>query len=313
MRRSWNIFFEPPWKDDSTRWSARNEELAMARSGAPRILVIDSNVAEVRARQVAALGYDSGTGYARTLRRIDPVLKIDIALAADAEPKFPPGVSLADYAGVTMTGSALNIYNGGAPVTRQIALARAVFAAGIPFFGSCWGLQVAVTAAGGDVRANARGREFGFARRILLTDAGRTHPLFEGKPAVFEAPTVHRDEITVLPTGATILATNDFGLQSAAFTHGRGTFWGVQYHPEYDFVDIAAAAERYGEAFVTEGMFRDTAALQTFANELRALQSNPTDATLLWKHGLGPAMRSDKVRLLEISNWLHTQVLPRCR
>ena len=275
-----------------------------------RILVIDGNVAEVRAAQVAALGYDSGQGYSRVLRRLNPELTIDIVLAADAEPIFPDGISLSDYAGVTMTGSALNIYNGGPPVTRQIELAKAVFAAGIPFFGSCWGLQVAVTAAGGEVRANTRGREFGFARRVLLTDAGRAHPLFQGKPAAFEAPTVHRDEITALPPGATPLATNEFGLQSAVFTHGRGTFWGVQYHPEYDYVDIAAAAERYGEAFVKEGMFRDMPALKEFANELRVLQSNPTDATLLWKYGLGSAMRSESLRMLEITNWLRTQVLP---
>ena len=274
-----------------------------------RILVIDGNVAEVRARQVAALGYDSGSGYARVLRRIDPSLQIDIVLAADAEPQFPAGVALADYGGVTMTGSALNIYNGGAPVTRQIELAKAVFAAGVPFFGSCWGLQVAVTAAGGEVRANARGREFGFARRILLTEAGRAHPLFQGKPAAFEAPTVHKDEITALPPGATTLAVNDFGLQAAVFQYGRGTFWGVQYHPEYDYADIAAAAERYGEAFVTEGMFRDIHALQDFANELRVLQSNPADASMLWKHGLGPAMRSETLRMLEIRNWLQTEVL----
>jgi GMP synthase (glutamine-hydrolysing) len=274
-----------------------------------RILVIDGNVAEVRARQVAALGYDSGSGYARVLRRIDPSLQIDIVLAADAEPQFPAGVALADYGGVTMTGSALNIYNGGAPVTRQIELAKAVFAAGVPFFGSCWGLQVAVTAAGGEVRANARGREFGFARRILLTEAGRAHPLFHGKPAAFEAPTVHKDEITALPPGATTLAVNDFGLQAAVFQYGRGTFWGVQYHPEYDYADIAAAAERYGDAFVTEGMFRDIHALKDFANELRVLQSNPADASMLWKHGLGPAMRSETLRMLEIRNWLQTEVL----
>ena len=279
----------------------------------PRILVIDGNVADIRARQVAALGYDSGTGYARALRRIEPALHIDIVLAADAEPQFPAGHTLADYGGVTITGSALNIYNGGAPVTRQVELAKAVFAAGIPFFGSCWGLQVAVTAAGGEVRANTRGREFGFARRVLLTDAGRAHALFQGKPAAFEAPTVHKDEITALPPGATTLAVNDFGLQSAAFKHGRGTFWGVQYHPEYDYADIAAAAERYGEAFVTEGIFRDLPALQEFANELRTLQSNPTDAALLWKHGLGPAMRSEALRMLEIRNWLQSEVLPRYR
>jgi len=274
-----------------------------------RILVIDGNVAEIRARLSAALGYDSGQGYARVLRRLDDSLVVDIVTTADGA-ALPPGAGIASYDGVTMTGSALNIYNGGDPVVRQIELAKAVFAAGVPFFGSCWGLQVAVTAAGGEVRANPRGREFGFARRVVLSDAGREHPLFAGKPVVFEAPTVHRDEIAALPAGATLLATNDYGVQAAAFTHGRGTFWGVQYHPEYDYLDIAAVAERYGETLVTEGMFRDSAALNEFASELRALKAQPADSTLLWKHGLGPAVRDETLRLLEIRNWLQSQVLP---
>jgi GMP synthase (glutamine-hydrolysing) len=273
----------------------------------PRILVIDGNVAAIRARQNAVLGYDSGTGYARILHRIDSALRIDILAAADGAP-LPAGAALESYDGVTMTGSALNIYNGGAPVTRQIELAKAVFAAGVPFFGSCWGLQVAVTAAGGEVRANPRGREFGFARRILLSDTGREHPLFTGKPLTFEAPTIHRDEIAALPAGAATLAANDFGVQAASFAHGRGTFWGVQYHPEYDYADIAAAAERYGQTLVTEGMFPDIAALEAFAAELRGLQANPSDAPLLWKYGLGPAVSTEALRLLEIRNWLQADV-----
>jgi GMP synthase (glutamine-hydrolysing) len=277
----------------------------------PRVLVIEGNVAQIRARQAAQLGYDSGTGYARVLRRIEPALQVDIVRAADPDGSLAPGVALADYDGVTMTGSALNIYNGGAPVMRQIDLAKAVFASGVPFFGSCWGLQVAVTAAGGEVRANPLGREFGFARRITLSGAGATHPLFAGKPAAFEAPTVHRDDIKFLPPNAVTLATNDMGLQAAAFTHGRGSFWGVQYHPEYDYLDIAAAAERYGATLVREGMFRDEAALSAFAAELRALQATPDDRPLLWKHGLGAAVQEESLRLLEIRNWLQSQVLPR--
>jgi len=161
------------------------------------------------------------------------------------------------------------------------------------------------------VHANPQGREFGFARRILLTGAGREHPFFAGKPLVFEAPTVHRDGIAVLPSGAEILARNDFGVQAAAFTFGRGTFWGVQYHPEYDYVDVAATAERYGDTLVAEGMFRDRPALDTFAAELRTLQANPFDTTLLWRHALGPAVQTEALRLLEIRNWLQAQVLPR--
>jgi GMP synthase (glutamine-hydrolysing) len=280
---------------------------------APRILVVDGNVAEIRARQAAAVGYDSGTGYARVLNRLMPELACDIIRPADAAPALPPGVSLASYDGVTMTGSALNVYHGGGAVDRQIEVARAVLEAGVPFFGSCWGLQIAVVAAGGVVQANPRGREFGFARRILLTDTGRAHPMFTGKPAVFEAPTIHRDEITALPAGAVTLASNEMGLQAATFTHGRTTFWGVQYHPEYDYVDIAGAAERYGRTLVDEGLFTDEAALAEFASELRRLQVAPTDRTLAWKHGLGPAMTSEALRLAEIRNWLELQVVPRCR
>ena len=277
----------------------------------PRILVLDGNVAEVRARLRAILGYDTGTGYARVLRSIEPSLHIDIVAAADSDAKVPPGAGLDSYDGVTMTGSALNIYAGGPAVARQIEFAKAVFAAGVPFFGSCWGLQVAVTAAGGTVRANPLGREFGFARRIQLTEAGREHAMFVGKPPVFEAPTIHRDEIASLPPGATALAVNDFGLQAASFTHVRGQFWGVQYHPEYNYLDIAGSAERYGETLVTEGMFRDGDALAAFATDLRHLQANPTDAPVLWKYGLGAGIRAETLRLLEIRNWLQAAVLPR--
>jgi GMP synthase (glutamine-hydrolysing) len=279
----------------------------------PRVLVVDGNVAEIRARQAAAVGYDSGTGYAQVLKRLMPELDCDVIRPADAAPALPAGVSLSGYDGVTITGSALNVYNGGGPVDRQIEVAKAVFAAGVPFFGSCWGLQIAVTAAGGVVRRNPRGREFGFARRILLTEAGRGHPLFAGKPPVFEAPTIHRDDIESLPAGAVTLASNDMGLQAAAFTHGRSTFWGVQYHPEYEFVDIAAAAERYGRTLVEEGLFADEAALHEYASDLRQLQRRPADGALTWKHGLGPAMSSERVRLAELSNWLDQEVLAHCR
>jgi GMP synthase (glutamine-hydrolysing) len=279
-------------------------------SGA-RILVIDGNVAEIRARQAAALGYDSGAGYVRVLQRLDPEARCDIVRPADGAPVLPAGVALADYDGATITGSALSIYHGGDPVTRQVELTRAVCAAGVPLFGSCWGLQVAVTVAGGEVLANPRGREFGFGRRIVLNDSGAGHRMYAGKPRVFEAPTIHRDYIAVLPAGATALADNDYGLQAAAFAIGRCAFWGVQYHPEYDFLDIAAAAERYGATLVDEGMFRDLAGLAEFAGEMRLLQAGEATSALAWKHGLGPAVLGPELRTLEIRNWLAAEVTPR--
>jgi GMP synthase (glutamine-hydrolysing) len=277
-----------------------------------RILVIDGNRAATRAQQVAAGGQPSGEGYARTLESLAPV-GCDIVRPADGEVRFAAGSGLASYDGVAITGSALNVYDGGAHIERQIELARAVFAAGVPFFGSCWGLQVAVCAAGGRIRRNPLGREFGFARRIELDESGRSHPMFAGKPAVFEAITVHRDDIERLPAGALPLASNDMGLQALELRHDRGTFWGVQYHPEYSFGEIAATARRYGAALIEEQLFADQAELEVFVAELGALMRDPCDRRLNWKHGLGPAMQREATRLAELRNWLERQVLPFAR
>ena len=276
-----------------------------------RILVVDGNRAGTRQQQQAAGGTASGEGYADVLQSLCAGLCCDIVRPADEPVEFPHGMSLDSYAGVAVTGSALNIYDTGLHIERQIELLRAVFAAGIPCFGSCWGLQVAVTAAGGLVRANPLGREFGFGRRIVLSAAGRAHAMFIGKPDVFEAITVHRDAIERLPPASQELARNEMGLQAAEIRCGRGVFWGVQYHPEYSYHEIAATALRYQQTLITEGLFRDSEDLSNYVDELRVLHAGPQDLRLTWRHGLGVAMRDPVMKLAEISNWLRVQVLSR--
>ena len=278
----------------------------------PSILVIDGNRAATREQQIAAGGQPSGEGYSQVLKSLAAV-SCDIVRPADGEVRFPSGSGLGSYDGVAITGSALNVYEGGAHIERQIDLARAVFAAGVPLFGSCWGMQVAVCAAGGRVRRNPLGREFGFARRIELGDVGRRHAMFRGKPPVFEAITVHRDDIEQLPEGAVVLASNDMGLQALELRHGPGTFWGVQYHPEYGFSEIAATALRYGAALIEEQLFADRAELEAFVTDLRTLMREPRDRRLTWKHGLGEGLQEASCRLAELRNWLELQVLPYAR
>ncbi len=275
-----------------------------------RILVIDGNEAATRARHVACGGTASGEGYAATLKRLRPEVDCDIVRPADGEPQLPEGVGLADYAGAVITGSALNVYDRSPPVQRQIELVQAVFNAGLPSFGSCWGLQVGVTAAGGTVVRNPRGREFGIGRRITLTTAGRDHGMFQGKPDVFEAPTVHVDTVASLPMHSTPLAHNDMGLQAAEIRLRNGaTFWGVQYHPEYSLAEIAAMARRYGEVLIRDGLVKDQAELEQLATDLVALHDRPDDARLAWRFGVGSSMTDPGLRLAELRNWLEKQVL----
>jgi GMP synthase (glutamine-hydrolysing) len=275
-----------------------------------RILVIDGNEVATRTKHVSVGGTDSGNGYAATLKRLNKDLDCDIVRPADEVPKLPDGVSLDDYDGAVITGSALNIYSLEPAVERQIELAKAVFAAGVPCFGSCWGLQVGVTAAGGSVVRNPRGREFGFGRRITLTPAGRDHAMFQGKPEVFEAPTVHVDTVESLPPGATPLAHNDMGLQAAEIKLKSGsTFWGVQYHPEYSCAEIAAMARRYADVLIRDGLVKDRAELDALAADLVSLNEHPEDQRLAWRFGVGPAITDLSVRLAELRNWLEKQVL----
>jgi GMP synthase (glutamine-hydrolysing) len=274
-----------------------------------RILIIDGNTAATRAKHVSVGGTPSGDGYAATLKRLNPKIECDIVHPADTEPKLPDGIALSDYAGAAITGSALNIYSLEPAVERQITLVKAVFAAGVPTFGSCWGLQVGVTAAGGTVVRNPRGREFGFGRRITLTSPGRDHAMFQGKPEVFEACTVHVDTVDSLPPGSTPLAHNDMGLQAAEIKHKNGVFWGVQYHPEYSCAEIAAMARRYGDVLIRDKLVKDVAELEELAADLVRLNEHPDDARLAWRFGVGPSITDPAVKLAELRNWLEKQVL----
>ena len=120
-----------------------------------RFLVVEGNVREAREAYRSNFGFTASEAYARVLGELAPDARSDVCLPADAGAEcagFCGG--LAGYDAVFVTGSALNLYDGGPEIARQIELARAVFKARVPFFGSCWGLQVACAAAGGEVQRN---------------------------------------------------------------------------------------------------------------------------------------------------------------
>lgn len=278
---------------------------------APRLLVMEGNSPDTRAEHKAAGGTIASQGYADLLLELLPTAVIDICFPGDHGANLPDGVALEAYDGVAITGSSLHIYDGGIAVTQQIELTRAVLAAGTPVFGSCWGLQVLNVAVGGTVRRNPKGRELGFGRGIRLTDAGRKHPMYAGKMDVFNAPTVHLDEVETLAPGTTVLATNAVSdVQSAEF-HCNGTVaWGVQYHPEYPLREIATIVRRIGPKLITEGFFLNEADIETFASDLENLDRNPLDKRLAWRHGISKNVLEKRLRVGEIANWLEFQVLP---
>ena len=236
---------------------------------------------------------------------------VDICYPGDPAAALPAGEALEGYDGIAITGSALHVYAAGPEVKRQIDLVRAALATGTPLFGSCWGLQVITAAAGGSVRRNPKGREIGFGRAIRLTEAGRRHPMYAGKRDVFNAPTVHLDEVESVPAGATVLAANAMSeVQSVEIRTNGSVAWAVQYHPEYPLRELAAIMRRMGTQLVKEGFFIDRQDLTGFANDLDALDRDPACKRLSWRLGVSENVLDKKLRASELANWLEFQVLP---
>jgi GMP synthase (glutamine-hydrolysing) len=272
-----------------------------------RLLVVEGNTPAGRRRIAESAGATPAESYAGVLRAIAPNAIVDICTPADGDGTTPQ--PLDSYDGLAITGSSLNIYERDIASLRQIDFVREVFARGIPMFGSCWGLQLATVAAGGEVGLNPAGREVAFARKIALTSAGCDHPMHATREAVFDAPAIHSDIVTRLPQVAIVTARNAMSeIQAAEIRFGRGVFWGVQYHPEYGLHDIAAVIRRYGETLVTEGFFADIAELDRYASDLSTLAANQQRRDIAWRLGFGDDIMKESVRQTELSNWIASLV-----
>ncbi len=107
------------------------------------------------------------------------------------------------------------------------------------------------------------------------------------------------------------LAHNDNGLQAAEIRFPRGgSFWGVQYHPEYSCAEVAAMARRYAEVLIRDGLVKDQAELDALVADLKAFDANPADARLAWRLRRGARRsRMPASSWPSSANWLERKVL----
>jgi GMP synthase (glutamine-hydrolysing) len=280
-------------------------------AGPLRLLVAESETPQHREARRCSVGRSSGETYLKTLRELAPGASLDRAKPADSADNIPSRPELAGYDGVILTGSPLHLYEDTPETRRQVEFMRAVFASGTPAFGSCAGLQVATVAANGTVRPNRRGAEAPFARGIGPTQAGAAHPLLRGRPARFDAPSVHSDEVGTLPEGATLLASNAHTqVQAAEIRFGNGVFWGVQYHPELSLGEVAAAIRRQADDLIAKGAAGSHDAIAEQAELIDALDADPSRTEAAARLGIGAELVDLDRRRREIRNFLEHLVLP---
>lgn len=123
-------------------------------------------------------------------------------------------------AAIVLSGGPSSVYAEDAPTVDP-----ALFAAGVPVFGICYGFQAMAGALDGIVEHTGT-REFG--RTELRAAGGVLHEDLPGRHPVWMS---HGDCVTKAPSGFTVTATSA-GAPVAAFEDVEHRLAGVQYHPE---------------------------------------------------------------------------------
>lgn len=249
--------------------------------------------------------------YAGMLEHHLPGAKYDVLLPSDFGVKMPDREKLAGYDGILWTGCNLSIIDSeNISVKNQINLAKLAYDIGVPSFGSCWGLQISVVAAGGKVDLNPKGKEMGIARKIMKTKEAKGHPMLEGKSDVFEAFISHDDITTEVPEGGVVLAGNEFtAVQTLAVTHKNGTFWSTQYHPEYNLKEMACLIIARAEKLIEMGFYKDQQDLDTMVDRMKKLAGQQDRKDLRWQLVIDDDVLDRNIRQREFSNWINTFIV----
>jgi GMP synthase (glutamine-hydrolysing) len=280
-------------------------------SKAPRFLIPDGYSKESR-DQFAQVGMSlAGQLYADLLVHYLPDAEYDLWYSSDPGATPPTDQQLADYAGVIWPGCNLTIYHDDPRVKQHLDLCGRAYEAGVPQIGSCWAIQLANYVAGGEVGPHPKGREMGIGTKIQLTDAGKKHPMFAGKPEVYSHLVSHDDHVTRLADGATRLAGNDWSpVHACEVRYKNGIFWGMQYHPEYNLHEMARLMVAREERLTKLGLFKDHADMAAYVEKLEIVYKDPSQRYIRWQLKIDDDILDIDIRACEFKNWIKTLILP---
>tara|TARA_Y100000817_G_scaffold234740_1_gene186987 strand:+ start:955 stop:1737 length:783 start_codon:yes stop_codon:yes gene_type:complete len=197
---------------------------------------------------------------------------------------------LENYDGLIWGGSSLNIYNDTPEIRRQIEFMKECQKKVKNILAICWGMQVAVTAAGGLVK-KANNSHIGIANEIMINENGSSHPLYNDKDKKFNSPAFNFDEVVKLPKNGICLASNKINkIQSLYFEINNTKVWGLQYHPEISYEKMISLIQfRKDKLIENRKVFKDTADVERHISFIKK-----------------EILVSEKEkRMLELKNWLN--------
>ena len=197
--------------------------------------------------------------------------------------------NLNKFDGLIWGGSSLNIYNDCIEIRRQISFMKECFKNIKKIFAICWGMQVAVTAAGGVVKKGEKGSHKGIAYDIEVNDLGLKHKLYKNKEKKFNTPAFNFDEVVKIPDGTKLLASNLVNhVQAINFKEGVSDIWGIQYHPEITYNKMISLIHFRKDRLLDRKAFKDEKEIDEHVKKINDVNQ------LSDKHS----------RMRELKNWL---------
>ena len=223
-----------------------------------KILVVEGNLKEEN-QSFSEAGIQTHTeSLKHSLSYFTDQLNIDVVNPSSDENISENIDTLESYDGLIWGGSSLNIYNNTPEIKRQIEFMKECQKKIKKVLAICWGMQVAVTAAGGEVKKGEKGSHRGIARDIEINENGLNHLLYKNKNKKFNTPAFNFDEVVTLPENSILLASNPINnVQGLNFKIGNCDVWGLQYHPEITYNKMINLIIFRKDRLIERGAFKD--------------------------------------------------------
>ena len=185
-------------------------------------------------------------------------LLIDSVNPSSDKDIFDKVKDLNKYDGLIWGGSSLNIYSDTVEIRRQLEFMKECQKKIKNILAICWGMQVAVTAAGGVVKKGKNGSHRGIAHEININENGLNHSLYKDKNKIFNTPAFNYDEVVTLPNKATLLSSNKVNnVMGLNFEFETANIWGIQYHPEITYEKMITLINFRKENLINNKSFND--------------------------------------------------------
>ena len=255
-----------------------------------KILIVEGNPIEEN-KQFTIAGIQTHTeSLKHSLSYYTDKLVIDVANPS-SDIKIEEIINnLESYDGLIWGGSSLNIYNATPEIQRQIEFMKECQKKIKKILAICWGMQVAVAAAGGEVKKGIKGSHKGIALNIEINENGLNHLLYKNKDKKFNTPAFNFDEVVTMPENSTLLASNSINnVQGINFKVGICNIWGLQYHPEITYNKMINLIIFRKKRLLEKGAFKNENEIN---HHIKRIQSENN--------------KLDKVsRMRELENWLN--------